>query len=528
MELTPTTILDSDIPTVAQTITTKLAHLLRSCSSVTYSTYTMLQLNPSLFALSASVVPLLGITAVSFSKVLNSVRTQLLHLESKSQDFTSERIQQVFTVRISNRSQDEIDTYKQYQNESRSLANKVALVEGCMMGGMFAGTVASILAVVNAGSTAVKNGRMTTGGLMGFATYSFLLGMGTSGIMKYVFFLFMFFVFLCFIRFESRLSSCVLNMFFHCDCFGNAFCNLYWMYRALGEIKHGLKSAERVYDLIRGGDNDETEEFKSSIDSNNNTTKDLDMKTPGDSIQFQNVSFSYSPTSPLVLENISLTIHKNEIIALVGENGAGKSTFARLLSGLYKPTSGSILLDNKYPLHFFSREELNKYIGIVPQEPIIFNTTLLENIVYANPSASIEEVQGAIEQSNSASFLNECKLSYNPGKNGSKLSGGQRQRIALARALLTNPSFLILDEPTSHLDVSGENAIKDAVSMARDNSRGLILITHRRESLELVDKVVVLKDKGVVEVVENKGEDSGVSGWEDAGDELKKLMPGLL
>lgn len=183
-QIPPSTILDSDIPTVSQTITTKIAHLIRSLSSVTYSTVSMLQINPSLFALSASVIPLLGITAVAFSKFINKSRSRLLELEAACQEFAKERMDCIFTVKVSNRSQDEINKYEDYQEQSLSLKNKVAVAEGMMMGGMFAGTVASILAVVNSGTVAVKSGKMTTGGLIGFATYSFLLGMGTSGIMK--------------------------------------------------------------------------------------------------------------------------------------------------------------------------------------------------------------------------------------------------------------------------------------------------------------------------------------------------------
>ena len=180
------TIIDSDIPNVAQTITSKIAQLLRYSSSVTYSTISMLRLNPALFALSASVIPLLGVTAVTFSKFINKSRTKLLEMESEAQEFMRERMDEksIFTIKVCNRSEHEISKFKEYQEKSVILAKKVAIAEGLMMGGMFAGTVASILSVVNAGTVAVRNGRMTTGGLMGFATYSFLLGMGTSGIMK--------------------------------------------------------------------------------------------------------------------------------------------------------------------------------------------------------------------------------------------------------------------------------------------------------------------------------------------------------
>ena len=284
----------------------------------------------------------------------------------------------------------------------------------------------------------------------------------------------------------------------------------------MGEIKLGFQSAERVYDLIYN--KSDNKEATSKVNDSEGK-KGLSMNISTDSIELQNVRFSYEPDSRQILYNICLTF-KKEIIAIVGENGAGKSTLVKLLSGLYTPTDGSILINHKHPLHHFSRQEQNNIVGIVPQEPTIFNTTLLENITYANPSATLKEVQVAIEQSNSSSFLNESNLQDNPGKNGSKLSGGQRQRIALARALLTNPSFLILDEPTSHMDQEGENAVRDAVNMAKSNDRGLILITHRKETLNLVDKVVVLKNGSVAEIVERDSD-----GWDQKSSELAKLMP---
>jgi len=263
----------------------------------------------------------------------------------------------------------------------------------------------------------------------------------------------------------------------------------------------------------------------------------MDLKSNGNVISFQNVCFSYSPSyqSPPVLQSLNFTIYKNDIIALVGENGAGKSTIAKLLTGLYKPTSGQILVDDLHPLHTFSRSEQNQLIGSVPQESILFNTSLRHNITYANPSASEKEIQQAMDQSNSTSFISKIQLDSNPGKRGSKLSGGQRQRIGLARALLSTPKFLIMDEPTSHLDKDGESAIEEAVQMARDTSRGVLIITHRKETLALVDKVIVLKEGCIVEIVEKKKKEEGGNkdvevddGWVETGVELTKIIPGLL
>lgn len=153
-----------------------------------------------------------------------------------------------------------------------------------------------------------------------------------------------------------------------------------------------------------------------------------------------------------------------------------------------------------------NRETQSSLVQLVPQQPVMFDMTIRENITYTNPNATEDEIRNALDASNCLSFVNKLKggLNYNVGRNGSKLSGGQKQRLALARALLCDPALLILDEPNSSMDAAGDSAVADAVKNCRSEEkdskkRGLLLITHSAASLELADEIVVLRDGEIIE-----------------------------
>eukprot|EP00594_Rhizosolenia_setigera_P015052 CAMPEP_0178967538 /NCGR_PEP_ID=MMETSP0789-20121207/17661_1 /TAXON_ID=3005 /ORGANISM="Rhizosolenia setigera, Strain CCMP 1694" /LENGTH=664 /DNA_ID=CAMNT_0020653181 /DNA_START=93 /DNA_END=2087 /DNA_ORIENTATION=+ len=501
-----TTILNQDVEIVAKTVTLKIAQFLRSLSSTTYSAISMIQMNPNLFALSASIIPLLGISAVSLSKFTRKQKQKSLALEDQSQELALEKIQHIKMVKTCNRALDEIEKFDTIQNSIREKTLAVSLAEGFMMGGMFGGTAFALLMVVNAGGKAVARGKMTQGSLMGFATYSFLLGLGTSGMMK-----------------------------------------------SMGEIKMGLTSATRIYDLIQSKGEEEN-----NAPSEESIKEDIEDKYVCDQIVFNKVSFAYdSSKNGEVLSDISFTIKPGQIIALVGENGAGKSSIASLLSGLYKPSKGSIDLSlstieeeeeksstKTVSLTNVSTKSQMRFISIAPQNPVIFNTTIKENLCYAKPNATDDEIQVALKESNSESFISKLGsnaadddigrgLNYIPGKDGCRLSGGQRQRISLARSFLQNPEMLmILDEPTSSLDAEGDSAILDTVKAFSNNDdksenvnkkKSLLIITHRKETLKYANQILVLKNGHLVE----SGSLDDLLAKGDEG-ELSKLMPDLI
>jgi ABC-type multidrug transport system fused ATPase/permease subunit len=200
-----------------------------------------------------------------------------------------------------------------------------------------------------------------------------------------------------------------------------------------------------------------------------------------------------------VLDDISFQIRHGEKIALVGPSGAGKSTITQLLLRFYKVTSGSISVHG-IPINEFDLLQYRAHIGLVPQEVILFGGTIKENIAYGKPGASQEEIEEAARQANAHDFVLSFPDRYNTlvGERGVKLSGGQRQRIAIARAILKNPSVLILDEATSSLDAESEHLVQQALERLMEN-RTTIIIAHRLATIKKVDRIYVLKAGKIVE-----------------------------
>jgi ATP-binding cassette subfamily B protein len=217
-------------------------------------------------------------------------------------------------------------------------------------------------------------------------------------------------------------------------------------------------------------------------------------------VHLRDVRFAYPTRSDVaVLDDIDLKIAPGEVVALVGPSGAGKSTIASLLLRLYDPERGDVLLDGR-PITELDPRSLRRAIGIVSQEPILFATTIAENIRYARPEASLEDVRAAAEAANAAHFIEEFPEGYDTavGERGVRLSGGQKQRIAIARALLKNPAILVLDEATSALDAENEHLVQEALDRLMEG-RTTVVIAHRLSTIQGADRVVVLEDGRVRE-----------------------------
>jgi ABC-type multidrug transport system fused ATPase/permease subunit len=232
------------------------------------------------------------------------------------------------------------------------------------------------------------------------------------------------------------------------------------------------------------------------------------LKLKGE-VEFKEVGFYYDTRKDVeVLKNISFKVKSGDRIALVGSSGAGKSTISALLLKFYNPTKGTILFDNKeagsYELSLLRNE-----MAIVPQEVILFNGTIKENIMYGNTNATNKEVIEAAKNANAHSFIMTFPDGYNTlvGDRGIQLSGGQRQRVAIARAVLKNPSILILDEATSSLDSESEKIVQEALDRLMEN-RTSFVIAHRLSTIKDCDNILVF-DKG--EMVESGSHDELIS-----------------
>lgn len=221
-------------------------------------------------------------------------------------------------------------------------------------------------------------------------------------------------------------------------------------------------------------------------------------------VLFDHVTFAYDNEVTPVLRDFHLTIAGGESVALVGYSGAGKTTIAKLLMRMYDPQKGKIWLDG-IELKNLTKKEIRKKVGIVPQDPLLFNNSVFYNIAYARQHASKQEVYAAAKAARVSDFVDKMPKGYDTivGERGIKLSGGQRQRLAIARVLLEQPQILIFDEATSALDSASEKIIQEAFwQLVRDSQkpRTAIIIAHRLSTIMKADRIVVMEEGGIAEI----------------------------
>ncbi|MCM0757990.1 ABC transporter ATP-binding protein/permease [Sporomusa sphaeroides DSM 2875] len=252
--------------------------------------------------------------------------------------------------------------------------------------------------------------------------------------------------------------------------------------RVYSNIQRALAAAQRVFDVL-----DTEPEIKDMPGA-----KELPRITGR--LTFEQVNFSYKP-GEMALADVSLTVEPGQMVAIVGPSGAGKTTIANLIPRFYDPMSGRITIDG-YDIKTVTLASLREQIGIVPQETVLFNGSVYENILYGDLKAGEEAIIAAAKAANAHEFIIGMPEGYNTqiGERGSKLSGGQRQRIAIARAILKDPRVLILDEATSALDTESEKLVQDALDKLMVN-RTSFVIAHRLSTVQRADIILVM-DKG--------------------------------
>ena len=248
-----------------------------------------------------------------------------------------------------------------------------------------------------------------------------------------------------------------------------------------------LTSAQRIFEIM---DTD---------NSINQPESPLPMPKVRGKIELRNVTFGYDPYDP-ILKNVSLTIEPGQMVGIVGKSGSGKTTLINLICRFYDPQQGQILLDD-VDIRNISNQELRKHVGLVLQEPFLFRSTIANNISYGRPGSGPREIMNAAKAANSHDFIIKQHSGYDTrlGERGAGLSGGEKQRVSIARALLCDPSILILDEATSSVDTESELKIQTALSLL-SKGRTTIAVAHRLSTLRNADVIYVI-DHG--EIAEN-------------------------
>lgn len=262
--------------------------------------------------------------------------------------------------------------------------------------------------------------------------------------------------------------------------------------KSLGQMNNKIQesraAASRVFEIL---------DIDPDVKDSKNPEPDIEFKNE---LVFENVTFHYPTTSELILDDVSFTANKGEIIALVGPSGAGKSTLIDLIPRFYDPVSGRILIDG-HNVKNLRVANLRALMGIVTQETILFNDSIKNNIAYGLSGISQEQIETAAKAANAHNFIIEMPEAYETivGDRGIKISGGQRQRIAIARALLKNPPIMILDEATSALDTESEKLVQEAIEVLMKN-RTSFVVAHRLSTVRNAHKILVMQKGKIVQI----------------------------
>ena len=431
--------ISNDIGQIQDTLTTTIAEFLRQFILIIGSFIMLASINWKLTIMMVSVVPIVGVAAVIFGKFIRKYSKTVQDKVAESQVVVEETMQGISIVKAFANEWYEIERYKQRISEVVKIGIKGGQFRGYFASFIIVCLFGTIVAVVWYGVTLAIAGEITVGELFTFILYSSYVGASSGGI--------------------AELYS---------------------------QMQKAIGATERVFELL--------DEVPEKINSDSATNID---KIKGE-VTFQNVAFSYPSRKEIqVLKNVSFKASFGQKIAIVGPSGTGKSTIASLLLRFYDIEGGNILIDDKN-IYDYDLETLRGNMSIVPQDVILFGGTIRENIAYGKPNATNEEILLAAKQANAFNFVEGFPEKFETivGERGIKLSGGQRQRIAIARALLKNPSILILDEATSSLDSESEKLVQEALEILMQG-RTSIIIAHRLSTIRSADQILVL-DNGEI------------------------------
>jgi ABC-type multidrug transport system fused ATPase/permease subunit len=255
----------------------------------------------------------------------------------------------------------------------------------------------------------------------------------------------------------------------------------------LGNIQQAMAAAHRIFSVL---------DIEPSIKDKEDA---IEIKDIRGLIEFDNVWFKYPDDDEYILKGVSFKILPGQVFAIVGPSGAGKTTIIDLIMRFYDPQKGSVKIDG-YDVRDLSMRSFRQHLGFVPQDVILFNATISENISYAKANATTEDIIWAAKISNAHEFIDKMEKGYDTilGERGVRFSGGERQRISIARAVIKNPKIFLLDEATSNLDASSESQFQEALKKVL-KGRTTIIVAHRLSTIIFADKILYLENGKIVE-----------------------------
>lgn len=436
----------ADVTQLQNTLSIHLAEFLRQIATLVIGIGIIAMTSIKLTLWMLSTFPVAILAAMFFGGYIRKLSRQTQDALAESNVVVEESLQAISVVKAFTNEWFEQIRYNKSMDKVVGLALTTAKYRGAFVSFLISAVFGGIVIVLWQGALLVEAGAMTIGELVRFVLYTFFIGAAMGGMG---------------------------------DLYGN--------------IQKSIGSSERLSDILK-------EESEVTIRHPQKTLITSPQRTIEGDILFENVKFHYPTRKDIrVLKNISLHIPQGSKIALVGHSGAGKSTIIQLLLRFYEVDSGRILVDGKN-VESYEMSHFRQNIGMVPQEVMLFGGTIRDNIAYGNPAASKDEIYQAAKKANALEFIESFPETFDTlvGERGVKLSGGQRQRIAIARAILKDPSILILDEATSSLDTESESLVQAALNELMKN-RTTIIIAHRLTTIREVDCIYVLEGGQIVE-----------------------------
>lgn len=428
----------ADVSQLQDTFSTTLAELFRQVITLVVGVIFLFVNTPKLTLFMLGTFPVLVLVAMIFGRFIRKLSKKAQDELAAANVIVEETLQSIATVKSFVGETYESNRYGNGLGRVVGVALTAAKFRGAFISFIIFALFGGIVGVMWYGASLVSSGEMSVGELVSFVLYTTFIGGSIAGL-------------------------------------GDIY----------SQLQKAIGSSERVLEIIE----EESESDQGVLSSHFHG-----------SIRFDQVNFRY-PTRPevLVLRSLDLAIAPGEKVALAGHSGAGKSTVIQLLQRFYEVESGTILMDDR-PITDWNLHDLRSKIGIVPQEVLLFGGTIRENIAYAKPGASEDEIIVAAKKANAWQFISKFPegLDTLVGERGVKLSGGQRQRIAIARAILKDPVILILDEATSSLDAESEALVQEALDELM-KGRTTLIIAHRLSTIRKVDRIYVLGEGQIIE-----------------------------